>query len=157
MIVPELVQAAQQRAERAGFAMSCEPAVGRFLAVLAAAVPPGGRVLEMGTGAGVGTAWLAEGLAGRRDATITSVEVDSATAAVAQAGDWPPTVTLLVGDVLDLLVGLGGLRPDIRRRPGRQVVRLEPHDRGAASGWAVGGGRHVPSGLDERRASAPDG
>jgi demethylmenaquinone methyltransferase/2-methoxy-6-polyprenyl-1,4-benzoquinol methylase len=107
MIVPELVHAAQQRAERAGFTMSCEPAVGRLLGVLAAAVPPGGRVLEMGTGAGVGTAWLAEGLAGRRDATITSVEVAPATAAVAQAGDWPPTVSLLVGDVLDLLAGLG--------------------------------------------------
>ena len=107
MTVPERVRAAQQRAEQARFALSCEPAVGRLLAVLAAAVPPGGRILEMGTGAGVGTAWLSEGLAGRSDATITSVEVDPAIAAVARAGTWPPAVTLLVGDVLDLLAGLG--------------------------------------------------
>ena len=42
--------------------MACEPGVGRLLAVLAAAVPVYGRILEMGTGVGVGTAWIVYGL-----------------------------------------------------------------------------------------------
>ena len=41
------------RARQAGFPMSCEPAVGRLLAVLAAHLPDGARVLELGTGTGV--------------------------------------------------------------------------------------------------------
>lgn len=107
MTVPARVRIAQQGADRAGFTLSCEPAVGQLLAVLAAAVPSGGRILEMGTGAGVGTAWLTEGLAGRTDAAILSVEVNPQVAAIARASSWPPTVTLLVGDVLELLEGLG--------------------------------------------------
>jgi predicted O-methyltransferase YrrM len=107
MRIPARVRRAQQRADQAGFTVSCEPAVGQLLAVVAAAVPPGGRILEMGTGAGVGTAWLTEGLAGRTDAAILSVEINPKVAAIARADNWPPTVTLLVGDVLDLLEGLG--------------------------------------------------
>ena len=52
-VLPEPVRLAAGRAERAGFAMSCDPGVGRLLAVLAAAVPANGRVLELGTGTGL--------------------------------------------------------------------------------------------------------
>jgi hypothetical protein len=58
MATPELVAHATALAHRAGFTRSCEPGTGALLAVLAAAVPAGGRILELGTGAGVGTAWL---------------------------------------------------------------------------------------------------
>jgi predicted O-methyltransferase YrrM len=47
---PAVVRDAQARAERAGFAMFCDDRVGELLAVLAAAVPRGGRILELGTG-----------------------------------------------------------------------------------------------------------
>jgi demethylmenaquinone methyltransferase/2-methoxy-6-polyprenyl-1,4-benzoquinol methylase len=105
--LPELVIAAHARAREAGFSLSCEPGVGRLLAALAAAVPPGGRILEMGTGVGVGTAWIVHGLAGRDDVAVVSVEIDPATSAVARRGTWPPFVTLQVGDILDRLDTLG--------------------------------------------------
>ncbi len=57
--MPELVAAAVGRARSAGFRFSYEPTVGKLLAVLAAHLPSGARVLEPGTGAGVGTAWFA--------------------------------------------------------------------------------------------------
>ena len=50
-----------ERAESLGFERSCEPEVGWLLHVLAAQRGRG-RVGEIGTGAGVGTAWLASAL-----------------------------------------------------------------------------------------------
>jgi predicted O-methyltransferase YrrM len=102
-----LVSDALDRAEAAGFTLSSEPPAGPLLAVLSAAVPPGGRILEIGTGAGVGLAWLVEGLAGRTDVEVRSVEHDRAVAAATAAADWPENVTLHEGDVLELLGTLG--------------------------------------------------
>jgi demethylmenaquinone methyltransferase/2-methoxy-6-polyprenyl-1,4-benzoquinol methylase len=102
-----LVQDALDRAEAAGFTISSEPPAGALLAVLSAAVPPGGRILEIGTGAGVGLAWLVEGLGGRIDVEVRSVEQDPEMGRLAAAGDWPENVTLHEGDVLDLFDTLG--------------------------------------------------
>jgi demethylmenaquinone methyltransferase/2-methoxy-6-polyprenyl-1,4-benzoquinol methylase len=102
-----LVQAARDRADAAGFTISSEPPAGELLAVLAAAVPPGGRILEIGTGAGVGLAWLVTGLGGRTDVEVRSVERNPEMGAVAAAGDWPSNVTLHEGDVLTLFDTLG--------------------------------------------------
>jgi predicted O-methyltransferase YrrM len=105
--LPDGVVAAQARAAAAGFALSCEPGVGRLLAALAAAVPPRGRILEMGTGVGVGTAWIVSGLSGRDDVEVVSVEIDAETSQRAQQGAWPRFVSLRVGNILDLLAPLG--------------------------------------------------
>jgi predicted O-methyltransferase YrrM len=102
-----LVRAAHDRADAAGFTISSEPPAGELLAVLAAAVPPEGRILEIGTGAGVGLAWIVTGLAGRTDVEVRSVEQDPEVGAVAAAGDWPSNVTLHGGDVLTLFDTLG--------------------------------------------------
>ncbi|MGP3912787.1 O-methyltransferase [Nonomuraea sp. 10N515B] len=104
---PEPVRVAMERARAAGFAYSCEPAVGRLLATLAAGVPEGGRVLEIGTGAGVGLAWLVSGLLPRADVTVTTIECDLGRAELVTNGDWPGFVDLRSGDALDLLPGLG--------------------------------------------------
>ncbi|WP_188189280.1 O-methyltransferase [Nonomuraea sp. SYSU D8015] len=104
---PELVGAAVERARAAGFAYSCDPAVGRLLAALAAGVPEGGRVLEIGTGTGVGVAWLASGLLPRSDVTVTTVERDAERAALVASAGWPAFVDFRVGDALELLPGLG--------------------------------------------------
>ena len=58
--LPPLVAAAAALAGRTGFDLSCLPAHGRLLSVLAAG-RPGGRIGETGTGCGVGLAWLATG------------------------------------------------------------------------------------------------
>ena len=104
---PAEVNVAQQRAEQAGFAMSCEPEVGRLLMVLAAAVPLFGRVLEIGAGAGVGAAWLATGLESRPDVEAISVEVDADLVAPGRSETWPARVKLVEVDILDVLAKLG--------------------------------------------------
>src|SRR5689334_18579503 len=101
-VLPEPVRLAAERAERAGFAMSCDPGAGSLLAVLAAAVPANGRVLELGTGTGVGTAWIVHGLRERDDVEVVTVEIDAATAALAAQYRWPPQVRLLTGDALEV-------------------------------------------------------
>ena len=101
--MPALVAAATGKARSAGFQLSCEPAVGQLLAVLAAHLPAGAHVLELGTGAGVGTAWIACGLLPRTDVTVTTIEKDPQMAALAARGGWPQFVDLRVGDALEVL------------------------------------------------------
>ncbi|MFF8449479.1 O-methyltransferase [Streptomyces leeuwenhoekii] len=105
--VPPAVGAAYDRAGQAGFTKSSRPEVGALMAVLAAAVPAGGSVLEVGTGVGVGLAWVVHGLRGRTDVDVVSVEIDDGNAEVASRADWPPWVTLVVGDARELLPGMG--------------------------------------------------
>lgn len=105
--LPDGVAAALTRAVRHGFKLSCEPLVGRLLAILAAAVPPDGRILELGTGVGTGLAWIVHGLGSRTDVKVISVERNPQTATVAREGLWPASVELLVGDAELLLPRLG--------------------------------------------------
>lgn len=67
--------------EECGFTMVSEPKVGAFLSVLAAA-KPGGRLLELGTGTGHGTAWLLSGM----DSTsrLDTVDTDASVVAIAR-------------------------------------------------------------------------
>lgn len=102
---PEAVLAAERRAVQRSFAHSCDQATGRVLAVLAASVRTGGRVLELGTGVGVGTAWICSGLEGRGDVEVVTVERDEALAGLVRSTDLP--VTVVAGDAEALLPGLG--------------------------------------------------
>src|SRR5580658_2329030 len=61
--------------------MPSEPRTGAMLRVLAAS-KPGGRLLELGTGTGIGTAWLLDGM--DRDARLISVDVDPGPQALAR-------------------------------------------------------------------------
>ncbi|MFG1808164.1 O-methyltransferase [Streptomyces sp. NPDC049040] len=95
-VFPATVPGLRAAAGRSGFTMSCDARTGGLLAVLAAA-RPGGRVLELGTGVGEGTAWL---LSGMDDAArLISVELDIAVQTVAreQLGS-DPRVTFVAGD-----------------------------------------------------------
>jgi predicted O-methyltransferase YrrM len=58
---PSVLDALRRDTERIGFAMASEPQTGSFLRTLAAS-KPGGRFLELGTGTGIGTAWLLAGM-----------------------------------------------------------------------------------------------
>ncbi|PNY81490.1 NUDIX domain-containing protein [Deinococcus koreensis] len=58
---PPLVERALAEAARLGFGHSCSLETGRLLRTLAAS-KPGGRLLELGSGVGVGAAWLLAGM-----------------------------------------------------------------------------------------------
>ncbi|MFD8598557.1 O-methyltransferase [Kitasatospora sp. NPDC059646] len=94
-----------------GFEMSCDPTTGQLLRTLAAA-RPGGRILELGTGAGVSTSWLLSGM--DADATLLSVEQDPAVAAIAaeHLGS-DPRLELVVGEGAELIDALAGRRFDL--------------------------------------------
>ncbi len=123
--MPELVAAATGRARSAGFDLSCEPAVGGLLAVLAAHLPGGSRILELGTGAGVGTAWIVSGLLPRTDVTVTTVEQDPQTAQLAGQGSWPAFTDLRRGDALDVLREGGGFDLIFADAPGGKHEGLD--------------------------------
>jgi len=81
--------------------MASEPKVGSLLSALAAS-KPGGRLLELGTGTGHGTAWLLTGM----DATATLETVDTEPAVVAIAQRYlgtDPRVTFHVMDGAEFL------------------------------------------------------
>jgi predicted O-methyltransferase YrrM len=105
--LPDPVRLAIERAARARFTMSCDHGTGRLLAVLAAAVPAAGRVLELGTGTGVGTAWIIHGLRERTDVEVVTVEIDATTALLAAQYPWPPWVRLVTGDAVEVARGAG--------------------------------------------------
>jgi predicted O-methyltransferase YrrM len=70
---PAALPAILDRTEALAFPMPSEPRTGAMLRVLAAS-KPGGRLLELGTGTGLCTAWLLDGM--DRKARLTSVDVD---------------------------------------------------------------------------------
>jgi predicted O-methyltransferase YrrM len=78
---PAVVAALLREAESLGFRLSCEPAAGALLRVLAAS-KPGGNLLELGTGVGVGTAWLLARMS--PDARLLTVDNDSPVQEVAR-------------------------------------------------------------------------
>ncbi|WP_067469283.1 O-methyltransferase [Nocardia amamiensis] len=80
-MVPPLVRSAQDAAQAAQFGMSCTNRTGALLRMLAASKPDG-RILELGTGTGVGAAWLLSGMS--QDARLDTVESDAVTCAIAQ-------------------------------------------------------------------------
>eukprot|EP01030_Chromulinospumella_sphaerica_P015187 gene15187-14984_t len=71
-----------RRTAEIGFDMPSEPAGGAFLRMLAAS-KPGGRLLELGTGTGLATAWLLDGM----DAAARLVSIDNDDGVQAPARD----------------------------------------------------------------------
>lgn len=113
---PPLVARAQALARQAGFpltreeagpgrASACLPGTGRFLAVLAAGCP-GGRIGELGTGAGIGTGWIASAMPG--DCALITAEIDERLAGMVRelvADD--PRILVITGDAMSAMSGRG--------------------------------------------------
>lgn len=99
--VPPLAQQATEIAQQMGFETSSIPEVGRLLCALASGVR-GGIIGEIGTGCGVGAAWIASGLAA--DTRFVTVEADGerATAVMSLFRDHP-NVRVIHGDWHDIL------------------------------------------------------
>jgi predicted O-methyltransferase YrrM len=68
------------RSRDVGFAMNSDLLTGSLLRTLAAS-KPSGAVLEIGTGCGLGTCWLLDGM--DESATLTSVDIDGRIQAIA--------------------------------------------------------------------------
>jgi predicted O-methyltransferase YrrM len=98
---PAALPAILERTTALAFPMPSEPRTGALLRVLAAS-KPGGRLLELGTGTGLSTAWLLDGM--DRDATLVSVDIDPGPQAVARdilGGD--PRLEIVTADAAGFL------------------------------------------------------
>ena len=100
-MVPPLVERALALAEELGFERSCTGEVGRLLHVLAASRGRE-RVAEIGTGTGVGAAWIVSALAPQTPFFTAERDVERAAAAIALFAD-DPNVHVLAGDWRELL------------------------------------------------------
>lgn len=90
-VLPALIAAA----EAIGFDMRCTCGTGQLLRLLAS-LKPGGHLLEIGTGTGVGTAWLLDGM--HPDATLTTIEQDPTVLEVARAHLDDSRLSFVTGD-----------------------------------------------------------
>jgi demethylmenaquinone methyltransferase/2-methoxy-6-polyprenyl-1,4-benzoquinol methylase len=122
--LPGIVAAAYIRSEASGFRFSCEVEVGRLLAVLAAGAPRKGRILELGTGVGVGLAWLVDGLGDRTDVEVVTVELDRELLGIAAAAEWPPFVRFELGDGAQRVGELGEFDLIFADAPGGKLTEL---------------------------------
>lgn len=99
--IPPLVRRAMDLAHRLDFKQSSISEVGRLLQILAAQ-HRSGRIAEIGTGCGVGAAWIASGMA--PTASLVTVEIDAGRAAAAQSlFEAYPNVKVIHGDWHDIL------------------------------------------------------
>jgi demethylmenaquinone methyltransferase/2-methoxy-6-polyprenyl-1,4-benzoquinol methylase len=124
MKLPDLVAGAEARAKNLGFELSSEPEVGELIACLANAVPNGGRVLEIGTGSGVGLAWIVHGIGARTDVEVISVELDNEIADQTRSDSWPDWVSIVVGDGADLVGTVGSFDLIFPDAPGGKIFKL---------------------------------
>lgn len=111
---PPLVTRATELARSLGFPLTREeagpdrvnpsaslPGVGRFLAMVAAGCT-GGRIGEIGTGTGIGSAWMASAMPA--DCTLVTAEIDERRAkAAAGLFEAEHRVTVLTGDARELI------------------------------------------------------
>ena len=98
---------ASELGREVGFDQSSDITVGRLLAVQAASVPQGGRILEIGTGSGVGTSWMAEGVGPRTTIELVTIDVDASLQSSVEDIGWPDWVRFVCGDALELVPKLG--------------------------------------------------
>ncbi len=154
--IPESVAAAQERASERGFELSSEAEVGQLMACLANAVAIGGRILEIGTGCGVGLSWIVHGVGSRTDVEVVSVELDPALADATRSVGWPSWVSIVEGDGADLVGTIGSFDLIFPDTPGGKIFKLRKtistlrpggflliNQRGirTSGGWLCGGPR----------------
>lgn len=78
--LPQCYQRILERSKAVAFGMNSDVLTGSLLRTLVA-TKPGGTFLELGTGCGLGTSWMLDGMDAR--AALTSVDVDPTTQAIA--------------------------------------------------------------------------
>jgi predicted O-methyltransferase YrrM len=109
--MPRAIRAIQAETKIMGFQMASEPAVGALLKTLVAS-KPGGTMLELGTGTGLSTAWMLDGLC--MEAKLVSVDNDKAVQAVAARHlGKNPQLTLCCTDAGEFLDALEPMQFDL--------------------------------------------
>jgi predicted O-methyltransferase YrrM len=78
---PKALRLLSEKTQEIGFSMASEPRTGALLRALAAS-KPAGKFLELGTGTGLATAWLLDGM--DADSQLTSVDTDAIVQQVAE-------------------------------------------------------------------------
>ena len=107
---PAVLDAIRRDTEAIGFTMASEPQTGSLLRTLAAS-KPAGQFLELGTGTGVGTAWLLAGM--DASSRLDSVDSDATVSAVARRHlGHDRRVTFHVSDAASFLVAVAAPRFD---------------------------------------------
>ncbi len=108
---PDRLDAICEETAVLGFDASCDVQTGNLLRFLAGGVP-GGRILELGTGTGVSTCWLLDGM--DEQAELSSVDIDSAVQQIAQKHLGADSrVTFHTNDALELLHDIDGQSVDL--------------------------------------------
>lgn len=93
---PDQLPTLVARTEELKFTMASENLTGALLQVLAAS-KPGGNMLELGTGTGIGTAWLLSGM--NESASLVSVDTDEKVQGVArEVLGFDPRLSLVLED-----------------------------------------------------------
>ena len=102
---PAVLEAINRDSSAIGFTMASAPQTGSIIRTLAAS-KPGGKFLELGTGTGIATAWMLDGMDSASQ--LDSVDNDPQAVAVARrhlGGD--ARLRLHLADGADFLTGIG--------------------------------------------------
>ena len=91
------------------------------------------RIAELGTGAGVGLAWIVYGLGERDDASVYTVDTNEELLATVAAAGWPAYVQFVHDDGAHAVREFAPIRSGVRGRDGWQARRARRHDRRARS------------------------
>jgi predicted O-methyltransferase YrrM len=94
--IPSALDTIRRETERVGFTLGSEPKTRALLRALAAS-KPGGQFLELGTGTGVGTAWLLSGM--DSGSHLVTVDSDAKVLDIARRNlGHDPRITFHLGD-----------------------------------------------------------
>lgn len=108
---PPIIEQLEEATTAIGFKCASEPLTGSLLRTLAAS-KPSGKFLEIGTGTGIGTAWLLAGM--HQDSRLISVENDKKFIEVAlRFLSSDPRVTFRNEDAGNLIEGLSSRSFDL--------------------------------------------
>ena len=107
---PEAIARITEAAQAAGIYYGSDARTGALLRTLAAS-KPGGALLELGTGIGLGAAWLLAGMDAR--ARLTSVDIQEAGGIARRCLSPDPRLELVTRDAAELLADLGSRRFDL--------------------------------------------
>jgi predicted O-methyltransferase YrrM len=107
---PKALEAIAQKTREIGFDMAGDALVGALLQSLAAS-KRGGRLLELGTGTGLSTAWIAQGM--DPASRLISVDNDPQLLHIARSHITDPRIEFVCSDAAKYLKSLAGERFDL--------------------------------------------